>query len=329
MPPAPCAGRAAQPRPAAPLAARPRAPRALRAARGRALRPTAMAPPRQMLVYVPPHPLIKHWVAVMRAAETPPAIFRSAAAELGRILIYEAARDWLPTVDAEVGTPGGAPAAVTFVDPSQPIKVVPILRAGLVLLEAAATTLPAAQTYHVGYVRERAADGEGWAARCYLNKLPERCAGCLANGGLLLFEVSIYPRPSYPRLFVFHLLHRVSEPRLKLFLRSASASHSKPRAHPPTRPNSLSPDDRVLVVDVMLATGVTAVAALADLVARGAAPANVRVVCALAAPPGLAALSDRYPDLKVYAGMLDAEVDASGHIVPGLGDAGDRAFGTL
>jgi uracil phosphoribosyltransferase len=79
----------------------------------------------------------------------------------------------------------------------------------------------------------------------------------------------------------------------------------------------------------MLATGVTAVAALADLVARGAAPANVRVVCALAAPPGLAALSDRYPDLRVYAGMLDAELDASGHIVPGLGDAGDRAFGTL
>lgn len=80
------------------------------------------APPLRPQIYVPPHPLVKHWLGVLRNKDTPPAIFRSAAAELGRILIYEAARDWLPTVDAQVQTPLGI-ADATFVDPMQPIKV--------------------------------------------------------------------------------------------------------------------------------------------------------------------------------------------------------------
>lgn len=78
--------------------------------------------PRAAQIYVPPHPLVKHWLGVLRNADTPPAIFRSAAAELGRILVYEAARDWLPTVDAQVQTPLGI-ADATFVDPMQPVKV--------------------------------------------------------------------------------------------------------------------------------------------------------------------------------------------------------------
>lgn len=73
-------------------------------------------------MYVPPHPLIKHWVAILRNRDTPGPIFRSAAAELGRLLLYEAARDWLPTIDAQLETPVGT-ADVTFVDPTQPIKV--------------------------------------------------------------------------------------------------------------------------------------------------------------------------------------------------------------
>lgn len=75
-----------------------------------------------MQVYVPPHPLVKHWLAVARNASTPTPIFRSAIAELGRILIYEAVREFLPTVDGTVDTPMG-PADVTCIDPMRPLKV--------------------------------------------------------------------------------------------------------------------------------------------------------------------------------------------------------------
>lgn len=186
-------------------------------------------------------------------------MFRSALAELGRILLYEAVDGWLPTVEGRVETPTGV-ADCTFVDPSQPIAVVPVLRAGLVLLEAAATLLPASRTFHVGYVR----DEQTLEASPYLNKLPQR----------------------------------------------------------------LSADDRVLVVDVMLATGGTVVQIVEDLIARGASDENIRVVAAVCAPPALQALGERFGKLRVYAGMIDAELDERGYIVPGLGDAGDRAFGT-
>lgn len=79
-------------------------------------------------VYVPPHPLVKHWLAVARNAATPTPIFRSALAELGRILIYEAVREFLPTVDGVIDTPLG-PADVTCVDPMRPVKARKQLRA--------------------------------------------------------------------------------------------------------------------------------------------------------------------------------------------------------
>lgn len=214
----------------------------------------------QMLVYVPPHPLVKHWLAVARNSTTPSPMFRSAVAELGRILIYEAVREFLPTLDGVIDTPMG-PADVTFVDPTKPIKVVPILRAGLVLLEQAQQVLPSSETYHVGYVR----DDNTLEASSYLNKLPAR----------------------------------------------------------------LSPDDLVLVTDPMLATGGTIVQVLEDIVSRGASPSNIRVVSVVAAPPALKKLSEKYPGLKVYTAIIDAEVNQQGYIVPGLGDAGDRAFGTV
>lgn len=74
-------------------------------------------------MYVPPHPLVKHWLAVARNAATPPQLFRSALAELGRILIYEAVREFLPTIDGVVDSPMGS-AEVTFVDPTKPVKVI-------------------------------------------------------------------------------------------------------------------------------------------------------------------------------------------------------------
>ncbi|DBA87470.1 TPA: hypothetical protein ACH3X1_004509 [Trebouxia sp. C0004] len=125
-------------------------------------------PKQQMLIYVPPHPLIQHWLAIARNEATPPPIFRAAIAELGRLLVYELGRDWLPTMQQQVYSPVGL-ADATFVDPTQPIKVVPILRAGLVLVEQIATVLPAQVTYHVGFVRNE----ETLQATSYLNKLPK------------------------------------------------------------------------------------------------------------------------------------------------------------
>lgn len=73
-------------------------------------------------IFVPPHPLIQHWLAIARNDMTPPPIFRAALAELGRILVYEAGRDWLPTMEQQISSPVGV-ADATFVDPTQPVKV--------------------------------------------------------------------------------------------------------------------------------------------------------------------------------------------------------------
>ncbi|MEM9161568.1 MAG: uracil phosphoribosyltransferase [Cyanobacteria bacterium P01_F01_bin.4] len=121
----------------------------------------------QMRIYVPPHPLIKHWLGVVRDAATPSGVFRSAMTELGRWLTYEAVREWLPTLDTTVQTPlTSCPA--TFVNPEVPIIALPILRAGLALMEGVQSALPNASVYHLGFVRNE----ETLQATCYLNKLP-------------------------------------------------------------------------------------------------------------------------------------------------------------
>ncbi|MFM2063143.1 MAG: hypothetical protein RLZZ507_2813 [Cyanobacteriota bacterium] len=218
-----------------------------------------LAMTQQLLVYVPPHPLIKHWLAVARDAATPSVLFRSAITELGRWLTYEAARDWLPTQETVVETPL-APCPATFIDPQVPVAVVPILRAGLGLLEGAQTLLPLAKIYHLGLVR----DEETLEPSCYLNKLPEK----------------------------------------------------------------FDPETRVLITDPMLATGGSIMAAMAELTQRGVDPALTRIVCVVAAPPALQKLSAAYPGLTVYSATIDETVNGNGFIVPGLGDAGDRIFGT-
>ena len=222
--------------------------------------PRAKAPPQQMLIYVPPHPLIKHWLAVARNSLSPPGIFRAAIAEMGRILIYEAIRDWLPTVQGEVETPCGvAPCEVA--DPSRPIAIVPVLRAGMLLLEQANTVIPHQATYHVGMVR----DEETLKPTMYLNKLP----------------------PSF------------------------------------------SGEDPILIAETMIATGGSVMGVIDEIVKRGANPANIRIISAVVAPPALQQLSDKYKGLKLYCAMIDEELNDQGFIVPGLGDAGDRAYGTF
>ncbi|KAM1648475.1 hypothetical protein ACFX1Q_010484 [Malus domestica] len=213
----------------------------------------------RMLVFVPPHPLIKHWVSVLRNEQTPCPIFRNAMAELGRLLLYEASRDWLPTVTGEIQSPMGV-ASVEFVDPREPISVVPILRAGLALVEHASSILPATKTYHLGFSR----DEETLLPTVYLNKLPDN-----------------FPEGS-----------------------------------------------RVFLVDPMLATGGTIVAALDLLKECGLDNKQIKVISAVAAPPALQKLSEKFPGLHVYTGIIDPTVNEKGFIIPGLGDAGDRSFGT-
>jgi uracil phosphoribosyltransferase len=213
----------------------------------------------QLRVYVPPHPLIQHWLGVARDVATPSVLFRSAITELGRWLTYEAAREWLPTQETTVQSPL-ATCPATFIDPHIPVAVVPILRAGLGLLEGAQGVLPLASIYHFGLARNE----ETLEPACYLNKLPEKFA----------------------------------------------------------------PETRVLITEPMLATGGSIMAAMAQLTQRGVDPALTRIISVVVAPPALQKLAAVYPGLIVYTATIDETLNDQGYIVPGLGDAGDRIFGT-
>ncbi|MFE4106841.1 uracil phosphoribosyltransferase [Almyronema epifaneia] len=213
----------------------------------------------QLRVYVPPHPLIKHWLGVARDAATPSVLFRSAMTELGRWLTYEAIRDWLPVVETSIETPLGSSAA-TFINPEIPVAIVPILRAGLALLEGSQALLPLASVYHIGFVRNE----ETLEPSCYLNKFPE----------------------------------------------------------------SFNAQTRILVSEPMLATGGTMLSAMAELTQRGIDPALVRIISVVAAPQALQKLAEAYPALTIYTATIDEGLNDQGFIVPGLGDAGDRTFGT-
>ncbi|ELR97297.1 uracil phosphoribosyltransferase [Gloeocapsa sp. PCC 73106] len=213
----------------------------------------------QLRVYVPEHPLIKHWLGVARDLDTPPVLFKTAMNELGRWLTYEATRYWLPTLETTVTTPlTDCPA--TFIDPQVPIALVPILRAGLTLLEGAQGLLPLASTYHLGLVR----DEETLLSSCYLNKLPA----------------------------------------------------------------SFRSDTRVIIFEPMLATGGSIMTAMEEITSRGADSSLIRVISVVSAPPALQSLNKAYPSLQVYTATIDEGLNSHGYIVPGLGDAGDRSFGT-
>ena len=213
----------------------------------------------QLRVYVPEHPLVKHWLAIARDQNTPSVLFKTAMTELGRWLTYEAARQWLPTLETSVKTPL-AECPATFIDPRVPIAVVPILRAGLALLEGAQSLLPLASTYHLGLARNE----ETLEVSCYLNKLPA----------------------------------------------------------------SFDPATRVLILEPMLATGGSISMAMAEITGRGVDPTLIRLISVVAAPPALQKLSQNYPSLNIYTAIIDEGLNSGGYIVPGLGDAGDRAFGT-
>lgn len=213
----------------------------------------------QLKVFVKKHPLIDHWLTIARDKNTPMPIFRSAMQELGKWLTYEAIRDWLPTQLVNVETPL-AVAKGEVIDPTVALAIVPILRAGLTLLESCQSLVPNAAIYHLGLVRDEAT----LVSSLYLNKLPAEIA----------------------------------------------------------------PQTRILITEPMLATGGTIMSVLELLTARGADPSLIRIINVVCAPPALQKLNQAFPAVQIYTAMIDEVVNGQGWIVPGLGDAGDRSFGT-
>jgi uracil phosphoribosyltransferase len=199
------------------------------------------------------HPVVHDALAELRAVATGPTAFRRAARRISTLLVAEALRR-APTRDGTVTTPLG-PAEARLLMPD--IVFVPVLRAGLGMLDAALDLAPGARVGHVGLQRDEATA----IASQYYSRLP----GDLRNAFVVL-------------------------------------------------------------LDPMLATGGSAVAGI-DLIKRAGAT-SVRMVCIVAAPEGVTALETRHPDVEIYTPVIDRELNARKFIVPGLGDFGDRLYGT-
>ncbi len=205
-------------------------------------------------VVVMDHPLIQHKIGIMRRVDTGSKEFRTLVSEVAMLECYEATRD-LELADVEIETP----ICKTTVKElkGKKLAVVPILRAGLGMVEGMLEMIPAAKVGHIGLYR----DPETAEPVEYYCKLPADCA-----------------------------------------------------------------NREVFVVDPMLATGGSAVAALQMLKDKGVK--NIRFMCIIAAPEGVKRLQEAHPDVDLFIGALDERLNEKKYIVPGLGDAGDRIFGT-
>ncbi len=205
-------------------------------------------------IFVADHPLIQHKVALIRKKETSSKEFRELIQEITELMVYEATRD-LPLCDVEVETP--ITQTVCKMLAGRKLAFVPILRAGLGMVDGALELVPSARVGHIGLYRD-----------------PE----------------TLKPVEYYCKL-----------------------------------PGDIGERD-VIVLDPMLATGGSAIDAITQIKQRG--PRSVRFMCIIAAPEGIAALSAAHPDVRVYCAAQDERLNDHGYIVPGLGDAGDRIFGT-
>jgi uracil phosphoribosyltransferase len=199
------------------------------------------------------HPLAAAGLSMLRAETTPPHLFRRHMHEIAMVLFIEAAREW-ETTALEVETPL-APCAGAIL--AKPIVLVPILRAGLGLLDGILRVAPDAGIGHIGLYR----DAETLRPVSYYDRVPDNIAAA-----------------------------------------------------------------RVLLLDPMLATGHSACAAAAMLKAQGAR--SIQFLCVLACPPGVKQFQSEHPDVQIVTAAVDPELNELGYIVPGLGDAGDRYFGT-
>jgi uracil phosphoribosyltransferase len=205
-------------------------------------------------VVVMDHPLIQHKIGILRRKETSCKDFRELTGEIASLMCYEATRD-LELEDVEIETPICKTTAKQL--SGKKLAVVPILRAGLGMVDGMLDMIPAARVGHIGLYR----DEKTFEPHEYFCKMPEDIA-----------------------------------------------------------------DRQVMVVDPMLATGGSAIAALDLLKKRGVK--HARLVCMIAAPEGIKAFTEAHPDVDLYIGAVDEGLNENAYIVPGLGDAGDRIFGT-
>ena len=205
-------------------------------------------------VYVFDHPLIQHKLTYIRDVKTGTKEFRELVDEVATLMAFEITRD-LPLKEVDVETP--VQKAKSSVIAGKKLGVVPILRAGLGMVDGILKLIPAAKVGHVGLYRD-----------------PE----------------ALKPVEYYVKL-----------------------------------PSDVE-EREFIVVDPMLATGGSAVEALNSLKKRGAK--NIRFMCLIAAPEGVDEVQKHHPDVDIYIAALDEKLNEKGYIVPGLGDAGDRMFGT-
>ncbi len=207
-----------------------------------------------MKPFIMDHPLIKHKLTLIRDKNTGSKEFRELITEVATLMCYEATRD-LPLEEIEIETP--ICKTKSHVISGRKLAVVPILRAGMGMVDGMMTLVPAAKIGHIGLYR----DPETHTPVEYYCKLP------------------------------------------------ADISQRE-----------------VIVVDPMLATGGSAVDAIRMIKEKGAK--NIKFMCIIAAPEGLEALTKAHPDVKIYCASLDEKLNDDKYIIPGLGDAGDRIYGT-
>lgn len=200
------------------------------------------------------HPLIAHKMATIRNKDTGHRTFRAALSQIAGLMVYEVTRS-LPTRSMVVETPMTTTECITL---SGTITIVPVLRAGLGMIDGILDVMPEARVGHLGLAR----DEQTLEPHAYLNKLP----------------VDLDAGP-------------------------------------------------VILVDPMLATGGSASAAITML--RHAGASDIRMICLVAAPEGIERIRQDHPDVTVYAAALDECLNEKGYIMPGLGDAGDRMYGTV
>ncbi len=200
------------------------------------------------------HPLIQHKISILRSVETSSNQFRALVEEITMLMCFESMRD-LPLEDVEVTTP--IAKTTTKMLAGVKLAIVPILRAGLGMVNGMLNLVPSARVGHIGMYRD---------------------------------EVTLEPHEYYCKL-----------------------------------PKNI--DKRLVIVcDPMLATGGSAKDAISLIKERGGK--HIKFMCLIAAPEGIKALTEAHPDVEAYCAHVDERLNENGYIVPGLGDAGDRIFGT-
>ena len=205
-------------------------------------------------VHIMDHPLVAHKLTILRDKNTSVKDFRDLVGEVGMLITYEATRD-LPLTTKEIETPICKSEQPTLA--GKKIAVVPILRAGLGLVDGVLRMVPSARVGHIGMYR----DEETLEPHVYFCKMPKDVA-----------------------------------------------------------------ERDIMIVDPMLATGGSACAAIDEMKKRGCK--NIKLMVLVAAPRGIDTVLAQHPDVDIYAGAVDEKLNEVGYIVPGLGDAGDRIFGT-